>query len=97
MALIKRDEIIKLAHLSRLSLTEAEVDEFSHELEAILNYVEQLKLVDTTGLAATTKVSGNKNITRPDVIKSYGYDVLDLLKNVPALEDNQIKVKRMIG
>lgn len=97
MAQLTREDILKLARLARLGLTDEEVDEFSTELNAILGYVEQLSTVDVAGLSPTTQVTGLTNVTRPDEIKHYGYEPLELLKNVPATENNQIKVKRMIG
>ena len=97
MAQLTREDILKLAQLARLGLTAEEVDEFSSELPAILEYVEQLSGVDVTGLEPTSQVTGLANVTRPDQIKTYGYEPQDLLKNVPATDNNLIKVKRMIG
>lgn len=97
MAQLTREDILKLAQLARLGLTEDEVTEFSTELTAILQYVEKLDAVDVEGLDPTSQVTGLTNVTRPDVVKHYGYAPLDLLKNVPATDNNQIKVKRMIG
>jgi Asp-tRNA(Asn)/Glu-tRNA(Gln) amidotransferase C subunit len=34
---------------------------------------------------------------RKDEVKGYGYEPLDLLKNVPKTQDNLLKVKRMVG
>jgi aspartyl-tRNA(Asn)/glutamyl-tRNA(Gln) amidotransferase subunit C len=97
MAKMTREEVLKLAKLSKLALTDEEIENFSIELEEILGYVEQLKAVDTTGLRPTTQGSPNQNVTREDVVQDYGYEPADLLKQVPAVENNQIKVKRMIG
>lgn len=97
MAQLTKEDILKLAQLSRLSLTDEEVDAFSGELNAILQYVEQLSSVDVDGLAPTSQVTGLTNVTRPDEIKNYGYQPHDLLNNVPATENKLIKVKRMIG
>ena len=97
MAQLTREDILKLAQLSRLGLTDDEVTEFSTELTAILQYVEQLDSVDVSGLEPTSQVTGLTNVTRPDTVKDYGYDPRDLLKNAPAVEKDQLKVKRMIG
>lgn len=97
MADLSRDDILKLAALARLDLTEAEVEEYSRELTAILQYVEHLQSVDVEGLQPTNQVTGLTNVSRDDQVKDYGYQALDLLKNVPTVENNQIKVKRMIG
>lgn len=97
MADLSRDDILKLAVLARLDLTDEEVEEFASELTQILHYVEQLQSVDVAGLEPTNQVTGLVNVTRPDEVKDYGYAPRDLLKNVPETEGDQIKVKRMIG
>lgn len=97
MADLSRDDILKLAQLARLDLTEEEVAEFARELTDILHYVEQLQGADISGLAPTNQVTGLTNVSRKDEHMDYGYAPLDLLKNVPQTEDNQIKVRRMIG
>lgn len=97
MADLSRDDVLKLAQLARLDLTDDEVEEYSRELTEILHYVEQLQSVDVDGLGPTNQVTGLTNVMRADEVKSYGYDPKDLLKNVPQPEDGQIKVKRMIG
>jgi len=97
MTKLKREDVLKLAQLARLQLTEAEIEEFSEELSEILLYVEQLQKVSTDGLKPTNQVSGLTNVYREDEITDYGYDPLDLLKNVPQVENNLIKVKRMVN
>jgi aspartyl-tRNA(Asn)/glutamyl-tRNA(Gln) amidotransferase subunit C len=97
MADLTRDDVLKLARLARLQLSDDEVVEFISELSAILKYVEQLDTVDTGGLQPTNQVTGLENVMREDEVKDYGYNPSDLLKNVPSTQDNQIKVKRMLG
>jgi aspartyl-tRNA(Asn)/glutamyl-tRNA(Gln) amidotransferase subunit C len=86
-----------LARLARLELSDDEIEEFSGELSAILQYVEQLQSVDVAGLKPTNQVTGLTNVTRKDEVRDYGYDVDALQKNLPATKGKQIKVKRMIG
>ncbi len=97
MAKLTREDVLKLAQLARLELSDAEVEEYSAELSEILQYVEQLGAVDVSGLLPTHQVTGLTNVTREDVVQGYGYEVADLLKNVPQTQDNQIKVKRMLS
>lgn len=97
MAKLTRDDVLKLAQLARLDLTEDEVEEYSRELSEILQYVEQLGAVDVSGLKPTNQVTGLTNVTREDKVKNYGYATADLLENLPAAKDGHIKVKRMIG
>jgi aspartyl-tRNA(Asn)/glutamyl-tRNA(Gln) amidotransferase subunit C len=97
MADLTTDDVLKLATLARLQLSDDEVAEYQRELGAILKYVEHLDDVDVSGLEPTSQVTGLTNVSRADEIIDYGYEPLDLLKNVPAVEKNLIKVKRMIG
>jgi aspartyl-tRNA(Asn)/glutamyl-tRNA(Gln) amidotransferase subunit C len=97
MAKLKRDDILKLAQLARLDLTEAEITEFADELSEILQYVEQLQSVDMADLKPTNQVTGLTNVTRKDEPVDYGYAPKDLLKNVPTVQDDLIKVKRIIA
>lgn len=97
MAKLTREDVLKLARLARLDLTESEIEQYRTELSEILQYVEQLQSVDVKGLQPTNQVTGLTNVTRQDKVKDYGYAPEDLLKNVPAVKDHQIKVKRMLG
>lgn len=97
MAKLSRDDVLKLAQLARLDLTDEELDEYSTQLTAILDYVEILGQADVKGLKPTQQITGLKNVTRKDEIIDYSYKVKDLLNNVPEVKDDQIKVRRMIG
>lgn len=97
MAKLTRDDVLKLARLARIDISDDEVEKFTLEFNEILKYVEQLQAVDVSGLAPTSQVTGLMNVTRRDLAKDYGYKPADLLKNVPHIKDNQIQVKRMIG
>lgn len=97
MTKLTREDVLKLARLARLDLTDQEIDEYTSELSEILQYVEMLQTADVTGLLPTNQVTGLSNVTRADVIKDYGYQAKDLLKNVPEIEADEIKIKRMIG
>jgi aspartyl-tRNA(Asn)/glutamyl-tRNA(Gln) amidotransferase subunit C len=97
MAKLSPEDVLKLARLARIDLTEDELQEFAGEFDAILAYVEKLQSVEVEGLEPTTQVNGLKNVMRSDEIVDYGYKPEDLLKNVPQTQDDLIKVKRMIG
>lgn len=96
MAKLTREDILKLARLARLSLTDDEVTQFQAEISAILGYVDQLQAVDLSGLEPTYQVTGLKNVTRPDEVIEYVAKPSDLLKNAPGTENGHIKVKRML-
>lgn len=97
---LTRDDVLKLARLSRLQLSEDEIVQYQKELSAILEYVEQLDAVDVKDLKPTYQVTGltsrDKNATRADEVTNQ-VDQAELFKNLPNKEDGHIKVKRMIG
>lgn len=90
---------MKLARLSRLHLTEDEIDQFTKEIAAILTYVEQLQKLDLKNVKPTNQVTGLTNVMRKDEeIKDGAYKAThkDLLKNAPATQGGHIKVKRVL-
>ncbi|HSX33844.1 MAG TPA: Asp-tRNA(Asn)/Glu-tRNA(Gln) amidotransferase subunit GatC [Candidatus Saccharimonadales bacterium] len=97
MADLSPQDVLKLARLARLSLSDDEVERYRQELTEILKYVEQLQNADVTGLEPTTQVTGLKNVMRADELADYGVTREEMLRIVPDVQDNQIKVKRMIG
>jgi aspartyl-tRNA(Asn)/glutamyl-tRNA(Gln) amidotransferase subunit C len=97
MTKLSAADIRKLARLSRLQLTDDEVEKYQKELSAIVDYFKQLQKVDTNSLASTSQVNGLVNVIRADELIDYGIEQKELLKNAPATQDSQFKVKRMIG
>ena len=96
MGKLTREDVLKLARLAKLELTDGEVEKFADEISEILAYVEQLQKVEVDDLEPTYQVTGLKNVTREDEVKDYKTTPKDLLKNVPAVENNQIKVQRVL-
>jgi len=97
MADLTRDDVLKLARLARLTISDEEAETYRTELTNILQYVEQLQQADVTGLQPTSQVTGLTNVTRDDEVADYGASPDDLLRGAPHTLDRQIKVKRMIG
>lgn len=96
MAKLSREDVLKLARLARLELTEEEVEAYRKELESILQYVEQIQKTDVTGLKPTSQVTGLTSVMREDEVIDYGASPDDLLRQAPDKQDRHIKVKRMV-
>jgi aspartyl-tRNA(Asn)/glutamyl-tRNA(Gln) amidotransferase subunit C len=97
MSKLSREDVLKLARLSRLQLTEEEIDQFAEEIGDILEYTEALQTIDLDGLEPTYQVTGLTDVMRPDEVVNYGPDAAALLKNAPNTEDDHFKVKRMVN
>ena len=96
MSKLSREDVLKLATLARLDLTEAEIVAYIDDLSEILQYVEMLQTVDVEGLLPTNQVTGLVNVTRNDEVHDYGYTPAALYDNLPDMENDHIKVKRML-
>lgn len=96
MAKLSNEDVLKLATLAKLKLTEDEVKKFQSEISDILDFVEQLHKVDVDDLKATSQVTGLENATRDDEVIEYGVSQAELLKNVPEVDGTSIKVKRVL-
>ena len=96
MSKLSRDQVLKLAHLSRLKLTDEEIERFSKELSEILAYVETLNEANTKNLKPTYQVTGLNNVMRDDEVIDYQAKPDNLLAGAPAVKKHQFKVKRVI-
>ena len=67
MSRISRAEVERIAHLAKLRLDPAEVEDALLRLEAVLDYVAQLEAVDTQGVPATAFVIPLATPMREDV------------------------------
>lgn len=96
MAQLTKEDVLKLARLARLQLSQEEVLQFQRELNEVLQYVERLQNADVKGSEPTYQVTGLTNVTRPDAVRDYGTNREKLLKNTPALKQGYIKVRRIL-
>jgi len=96
MASISKDDVVYLAGLSNLSLTDEEVESLQGDLGNILDYVGQLSSLDTEGVEPTYQVNDLENVDRPDEVIDYGVTREELLATAPEQKDNQIKVPKVI-
>ena len=92
---IDQDQVRKVAKLSRLDLTKAEVEEFTGQLSAILDYVEKLNELDTTGVEPLAHCLPISNVLRKDCAReSLGTD--KVLANAPQRNDEFFKVPKIL-
>ena len=93
--MLSQEQIKHVAKLSKLSYTDDELDNFVPEFGRIIDMVEQLQEVDTTGVPVTTHVTDARNIMREDVAVP-GTDRDLMMRNVPQQQDGLIKVPAII-
>ena len=93
---ITKEDVIKVANLARLNLTESEEEEFVPQLNGILDYFEQLQQLDTENVEPTTRAIDVNNITRADEQKNYG-ERESLLDSAPEREDDFFRVPKIMA
>ena len=64
--MIDRAEVLHVARLARLELSEEEVDRMASELSAVLGHIEKISELDLDGVAPTSHVVDVANALRPD-------------------------------
>ena len=93
---ISRDEVAHLARLSRLALSDAELDEFAGQLDSILSHVKAVAEVATDDVPPTANPNAITNVTRPDVIVP-GLTPEQALSGAPAVEQDRFAVPQILG
>jgi aspartyl-tRNA(Asn)/glutamyl-tRNA(Gln) amidotransferase subunit C len=64
--MIDREQVLHVARLARLRLTDEEVERMSDELSSILEHVERINELDLEGVEPTSHVVKLENVLRPD-------------------------------
>ncbi|ALS74688.1 asparaginyl/glutamyl-tRNA amidotransferase subunit C [Planococcus plakortidis] len=95
MAKMTKEEVIEVAHLARLAITDEEAVHFADQLEAITNAMELLNELDTENVEPTTHVLPLVNVMRED--KSIeGLPRELVMKNVKEHEGGQVRVPTIL-
>lgn len=83
--MLTRDQVLHIAALSRLSLTEEEITFYQGSLSRVLDYVKELNTVDTHGIQNVRHTPTDAVAFRGD--KAFVFSSqFDLLSNAPATE-----------
>jgi len=93
---ISKEDVIHVAYLARLELDEAAVEKFSYQIGTILDYVDTLNRLDTTGVSSTSHAIFLTNAFRDDEIRKH-LDLELALSNAPEKDDGIFRVPRVIG
>ena len=89
--MIDREQVLHVARLARLELTEDEVRRMTGELSAILDHIEKISTLDLDGVPPTTHVVDVPNALRPDEPRaSLPREVA--LANAPAVDEEGFSV-----
>ena len=92
---LSREDVLHIALLARLGLTEAEVDKFRGQLSDILENFEILEQVDTTNVPPTAQPIPLQNVVREDEVAP-SLPQSEILANAPRREGEFFRVKAVL-
>lgn len=92
---ISREEVIHIAKLANLKLSEEEIEKTVYNMKDILNFANTVNNVNTENVNESIGATKNYNVFRKDEIKEFG-DRDILLSNAPEQEDGMFKIPKVI-
>ena len=96
MANVISDETIEyVGILAKLELSREEKEEAKSDMGRMLDYIDKLNELDTTGVEPMSHVFPVQNVFREDVVTN-GDDSENMLKNAPAERDNMYEVPKTV-
>jgi aspartyl-tRNA(Asn)/glutamyl-tRNA(Gln) amidotransferase subunit C len=93
---ITRDDVAHVATLARLAVTDAELDEYTRQLAAVLDHAADVEALDVADVPPTAHPYPLANVLRPDVIGPT-LDRAEVLGQAPAVEDGRFRVPAILG
>lgn len=93
---LSREDVVHVANLARLTLSEAEVELFTAQLSTVLAHAADVAALDLAHLAPTAHPLPVKNVLRPDEPRP-SLDRGEVLAAAPSVEDDRFRVPRIGG
>ena len=93
---LSKEDVIKIAILSKLEFNDDEIESFRSDLSEILNYMNELNELDTEGISPLFNVLDLDDVTRKDEVRD-SLKQEEVLKNAPDKDENFIIVPKIIG
>ncbi len=92
---LSREEVLHIARLARVALTEEEITRFSEQLSNLLEHFEVLQQVDTTDVPPTAQSVALQGIVRGDEVRP-SMPPKEILANAPRQEADCFKVRAVL-
>jgi aspartyl-tRNA(Asn)/glutamyl-tRNA(Gln) amidotransferase subunit C len=93
---ISRDDVLHVAKLARLDLTEDELELFTPQLAAVLEHAADVEALDVADVPPTAHPYPLRNVFRADELRP-GVDRKEVLAAAPDVEDGRFKVPPILG
>ncbi len=93
---IGTDDVVKIANLARLTLTDDEVSRFTEQLRSVLDHARDVAALDVHDLEPTAHPLGLVNVLRADIVEA-SLDRDEVLSQAPNVVDHRFSVPRIVG
>ena len=97
MAKLTKKDVLHLAKLANLKLSQEEVERFLPQLSEILEHVIELNKVDTTGVDPTSQTTGLTNVYRADEVRPSSIDQDSALSGTDDIYNGYFKVNAILS
>jgi aspartyl-tRNA(Asn)/glutamyl-tRNA(Gln) amidotransferase subunit C len=95
--MLSREEIINVATLARIGLSEKDIEKYQHDLSDILDYFKKLDEVNVEGVEPIGHITGMQNRSRQDNYEDFGSIGNTAIKNnFPESKEGYLKVKSVL-
>lgn len=97
MADLTKKDVLHVAKLAKLELTEKEIEKFTPQLSSVLDHFSELSEVDTTEVEPTHQTTGLEDVFRKDEIKSENVlTAEEAISGTDKTHNNYFKVKAIL-
>ena len=93
---LSRDDVVHVARLARLALTDEEVELFTAQLRTVLDHAADVAALDLSHLEPSSHPIALDNVLRPDQPRP-SLDRDEVLAAAPDVEDYRFRVPRIVG
>lgn len=91
--ILSKEEILHLADLARLKLTDKEIEKFGIQLSEIIGYIEQLNTIDTENIVPVSQLTDLTSVSREDKSsEAQSLTQKQALQNTKSPKDGYIRV-----
>ena len=92
---VSKEDVLHIAKLSKLNLTDEELEMYTNDLSSIVDFANQLSSIDVEGVKPTAHILNIQNVFRKDVMQA-SYDREEILKNAPSKDAGCVSVPKVV-
>jgi aspartyl-tRNA(Asn)/glutamyl-tRNA(Gln) amidotransferase subunit C len=92
---LSREQVMEIAELAKLNLTELEIEQYAEQLSAVLDYASRLEQLDTSDIPPTATVLPLHSVMREDQVRP-SLPREQALANAPSAVEGQFRVNAVL-